>query len=82
MLYHQGSADLLDDAVRDHDVDVFLAGIAGRNFTPDYWARILPLLKPKVVVPMPCDDFARVPDELRAVSPRAHILTSARSFGV
>ncbi|HXS34456.1 MAG TPA: MBL fold metallo-hydrolase, partial [Solirubrobacterales bacterium] len=43
LLYHQGSANLIDDAVRERDVDVFLAGVAGRNFTPDYWSRILPL---------------------------------------
>jgi L-ascorbate metabolism protein UlaG (beta-lactamase superfamily) len=45
-LYHQGSADLIDDAVRHRGVDVFLAGIAGRNFTERYWDRILPLLDP------------------------------------
>ena len=45
-LYHQGSADLIDDAVRHRGVDVFLAGIAGRNFTDRYWERILPRLDP------------------------------------
>ena len=45
-LYHQGSADLLDDAVRHNGVDVFLAGVAGRNFTERYWERILPRLDP------------------------------------
>jgi L-ascorbate metabolism protein UlaG (beta-lactamase superfamily) len=83
VIYHQGSADVIEDAVRDHDVDVFLAGIAGRQVTPRYWERVLPLLRPKVVVPMHYDDFytpvedpmtflpqmhvADVPDELRAV---------------
>ncbi|MCE5289763.1 MAG: MBL fold metallo-hydrolase [Nocardiaceae bacterium] len=57
VIYHQGSADLIDDAVRDHDVDIFLAGIAGRNFTPQYWNRVLPRLRPKVIVPMHYDDF-------------------------
>jgi L-ascorbate metabolism protein UlaG (beta-lactamase superfamily) len=55
--YHQGSADLLDDAIRGRDVDVFLAGVAGRNFTKDYWKRILPRLDPRVVVPTHYDDF-------------------------
>ena len=55
--YHQGSADLRDDAVRARDVDVFLAGVAGRNFTKDYWKRILPLLDPRVVVPTHYDNF-------------------------
>lgn len=58
-LYHQGSADLIDDAVRERDVDVFLAGVAGRGFTRDYWKRILPLLDPRVVVPTHYDDFFR-----------------------
>ncbi|RZS29783.1 L-ascorbate metabolism protein UlaG (beta-lactamase superfamily) [Herbihabitans rhizosphaerae] len=83
-IYHQGSADLIDDAVREHDVDLFLAGVAGRSYTPDYWQRVLSLLRPKVVVPTHYDDFfvsvddpmafttltrlANVPDELHAVS--------------
>jgi L-ascorbate metabolism protein UlaG (beta-lactamase superfamily) len=82
--YHQGSADLLDDAIRMRKVDVFLAGVAGRNFTKDYWKRILPRLDPRTVVPTHYDDFfrplqdrmdlignvrlAELPAELRAVS--------------
>jgi L-ascorbate metabolism protein UlaG (beta-lactamase superfamily) len=57
--YHQGSANLIDDAVRESGVDVFLAGIAGRNFTDDYWRRILPRLDPRVVVPTHYDNFFR-----------------------
>ena len=49
--YHQGSANLIDEAIRDPEVDVFLAGVAGRNFTQSYWKRILPRLDPQVVVP-------------------------------
>jgi L-ascorbate metabolism protein UlaG (beta-lactamase superfamily) len=83
-LYHQGSADLVDDAIRHRSVDVFLAGVAGRSFTDRYWERILPALDPRVVVPTHYDDFFRplgedmdlvanvkladLPDELRAVS--------------
>ena len=63
VFYHQGSADLIDDAVRDRDVNVFLAGIAGRNFSPGYWSRILPRLRPDVVVPMHYDDFFAPADE-------------------
>jgi len=58
-LYHQGSANLVDDAVRERGVDVFLAGIAGRSFTRDYWQRILPRLDPAVVVPTHYDNFFR-----------------------
>jgi L-ascorbate metabolism protein UlaG (beta-lactamase superfamily) len=61
--YHQGSADLVDDAIRHSGVDVFLAGVAGRNFTPDYWARILPRLDPRAVVPTHYDNFFKPLDE-------------------
>jgi L-ascorbate metabolism protein UlaG (beta-lactamase superfamily) len=57
-LYHQGSANLIDDAIRA-PVDVFLAGVAGRNFTKAYWKRILPRLEPRVVVPTHYDNFFR-----------------------
>jgi L-ascorbate metabolism protein UlaG (beta-lactamase superfamily) len=57
--YHQGSANLIDDAIRERDVDVFLAGVAGRSFTSDYWRRILPVLQPRAVVPTHYDNFFR-----------------------
>ena len=57
--YHQGSANLVDDAVRERGADVFLAGVAGRGFTRDYWRRILPRLEPRVVVPTHYDNFFR-----------------------
>ena len=55
--YHQGSANLIDDQVPR--ADVFLAGVAGRGFTKDYWRRILPRLDPRTVVPTHYDDFFR-----------------------
>jgi L-ascorbate metabolism protein UlaG (beta-lactamase superfamily) len=57
--YHQGSANLVDEALRERDVDVFLAGVAGRGFTADYWRRILPRLNPRAVVPTHYDNFFR-----------------------
>jgi L-ascorbate metabolism protein UlaG (beta-lactamase superfamily) len=57
--YHQGSANLIDDAIREREVDVFLAGVAGRSFTRDYWKRILPRLNPRTVVPTHYDNFFR-----------------------
>ncbi|HXE44276.1 MAG TPA: MBL fold metallo-hydrolase [Conexibacter sp.] len=82
--YHQGSANLIDAALREEPVDVFLAGVAGRAVTPRYWARVLPRLDPRVVVPTHYDDFFKplggeldfvrrvrletIPDEIRAVS--------------
>ena len=56
-LYHQGSADLDDEELRDETVDVFLAGVAGRSVTPRYWERILPRLDPRLIVPTHYDDF-------------------------
>jgi L-ascorbate metabolism protein UlaG (beta-lactamase superfamily) len=82
--YHQGSANLIDEALHHRGVDVFLAGIAGRGFTRDYWARILPRLQPRTILASHFDDFFRpidaamgfstnvnlaaVPDEVAAVS--------------
>jgi L-ascorbate metabolism protein UlaG (beta-lactamase superfamily) len=82
--YHQGSANLIDEAIRARNVDFFLAGVAGRGFTSDYWSRILRLLGPHTIVPTHYDDFfrpldaemglttnvnlANVPDEIRSVS--------------
>jgi L-ascorbate metabolism protein UlaG (beta-lactamase superfamily) len=82
--YHQGSANLIDDAIRDRGVDYFLAGVAGRGFTDRYWHRVLTALAPQTIVPTHYDDFfrpldaepgftlnvnlAHVPDEIHAVS--------------
>jgi hypothetical protein len=82
--YHQGSANLIDDAVRARGVDFFLWGVAGRGFTDRYWDRILRLLEPRTMIPTHCDDFfrplgapmrfttnvnlAKVPDEVARVS--------------
>jgi L-ascorbate metabolism protein UlaG (beta-lactamase superfamily) len=57
--YHQGSANLVDEAIREREVDVFLAGVAGRSFTDDYWQRILPILQPRAIVPTHYDNFFR-----------------------
>jgi L-ascorbate metabolism protein UlaG (beta-lactamase superfamily) len=57
--YHQGSANLIEDEVPRGGVDVFLAGIAGRSFTPNYWSRILPRLEPATIVASHFDDFFR-----------------------
>jgi len=93
--YHQGSADLIDDAVRERGVDVFLAGVAGRSFTRDYWQRVLPLLDPRAIVPTHYDNFfrplgdemefvanvqlANLPDEIAAVSRDAEVAALPRA---
>lgn len=92
-LYHQGSADLLDDEIRHRDIDLFLCGIAGRNFTDDYVGRILRRLQPKRIVAMHHDDFfrplgdvqrfafgvdvTRFPDEVAAFSRNVEVVTLA-----
>ncbi|HEX7289501.1 MAG TPA: MBL fold metallo-hydrolase [Conexibacter sp.] len=94
-LYHQGSANLVDAALRDEPVDVFLAGVAGRAVTPRYWARVLPRLDPRVVVPTHYDDFFKplgarlgfirkvrledVPEEIHAVSRDATVAALPRT---
>ena len=58
-IYHQGSADLIEDEIRDRGVDLFLCGIAGRRFTPRYVERIVRALAPARIVPTHYDDFFR-----------------------
>jgi L-ascorbate metabolism protein UlaG (beta-lactamase superfamily) len=93
-LYHQGSANLIDEEVPEDRVDVFLAGVAGRSFTERYWERILPRLDPAAVVPTHYDDFfvpldqdldlignarvSDVPDEVAAVSRDAAVAALPR----
>jgi L-ascorbate metabolism protein UlaG (beta-lactamase superfamily) len=57
--YHQGSANLVDEAIREREVEVFLAGVAGRSFTRDYWRRIIPRLQPQAIIPTHYDNFFR-----------------------
>lgn len=89
-LYHQGSADLIESEVRHRGVDLFLCGVAGRQFTERYTARMLGLLRPDRVVVTHHDDFfvplgdpqgfafgvdvARFPDEVAAVSRDIEVL--------
>ena len=56
-VYHNGSADLLDDELRDERADVLLVGLAGRGATPRYVERLVGCLRPRVVVPMHYDAF-------------------------
>jgi L-ascorbate metabolism protein UlaG (beta-lactamase superfamily) len=94
--YHQGSADLRDDE-RIDPVDVFLAGITGRQVTPHYWRRILPKLDPRVIVPTHYDNFFAplhrpmtlvrrvdlegLPGEIRAVSAATTLAAVPRDRG-
>ena len=58
-LYHQGSADLLEDEIKDRGVDLFLCGASGRRFTRRYVERIVTALAPQAIVPTHYDDFFR-----------------------
>lgn len=58
-IYHQGSADLLDDEIKHAGVDVFLCGIAGRQMTENYVGRIVSRLDPATIVITHHDDFFR-----------------------
>jgi L-ascorbate metabolism protein UlaG (beta-lactamase superfamily) len=85
--YHQGSANLIDDEIPK--ADVFLAGVAGRGFTRDYWKRILPRLEPQLVVPTHYDDFFRPLDAEMGFTTNVHlsevpdeIATVSRDIGV
>jgi L-ascorbate metabolism protein UlaG (beta-lactamase superfamily) len=89
-IYHQGSADLLDDEIRHTEIDVFLCGIAGRQVTDGYVRRILPRLDPTTIVITHHDDFflpldaeqglafgvdvERFTDEVRAVTTDARLV--------
>jgi L-ascorbate metabolism protein UlaG (beta-lactamase superfamily) len=93
--YHQGSANLIDEALREREVDFFLAGVAGRSFTERYWQRILTRLQPRAVIPTHYDNFfrplgqrlefvanvqlAELPDEIGAVSREIEIAALPRA---
>ena len=70
--YHQGSADLRRRRSASIRVDVFLAGITGRQVTPRYWERILPRLDPRRARPHPLRRL------LRAAGPAAEAGAAGR----
>jgi L-ascorbate metabolism protein UlaG (beta-lactamase superfamily) len=92
-LYHQGSADFVEDELTTGPVDIFLAGIAGRAWSPGYFPKVLRRLQPSVIVPGHYDDFFRplgddlafsfnvnlagFVDEIEAIDRDAHIATLA-----
>ena len=58
-LYHQGSADLIDDEITTKGVDVLLCGIAGRLWSPNFTRRIIGAVDPALIVAHHHDDFFR-----------------------
>ena len=93
-IYHQGSADVDDAELPSEPVDVFLAGVAGRQVTPRYWERVLPKLDPRIVIPTHYDNFfsplgaqrdlvrriglAEVPGEIHRVTSDAQVTGLSR----
>ena len=55
--YHQGSAEILEEEVRQRQVDYLLTCIAGRSAAPDYLRRTVSALDPKVVIAHHHDNF-------------------------
>ncbi|MGH7282377.1 MAG: MBL fold metallo-hydrolase [Polyangiaceae bacterium] len=56
-LYHNGSADLVDAELTSMHADVLVPGLAGRQATRDYLARLVRQLSPHVVIPTHHDAF-------------------------
>jgi L-ascorbate metabolism protein UlaG (beta-lactamase superfamily) len=75
-IYHQGSADLIEDEIRDRGVDLLLCGISGRRFTPRYVERVVRALGPACIVPAHYDDFFRPLD----ASPRFSLNVNLTGF--
>ncbi|MFY9615914.1 MAG: MBL fold metallo-hydrolase [Candidatus Dormiibacterota bacterium] len=72
-IYHQGSANLVGDAIRHRGVDILLAGVTGRGYTHDYWKRLLPKLEPSTVVVSHFDDFFRPVDAPMGFATNVHL---------
>ena len=58
-VYHNGSANLIDDALRGVRAQVLLLGLAGRFRTRDYVRRMISLLGPEIIIPCHYDWFFR-----------------------
>jgi L-ascorbate metabolism protein UlaG (beta-lactamase superfamily) len=90
-VYHNGSADLVDAELAGIHADVALVGLAGRQATRDYLARLVAALTPHVLVPTHHDAFFAPLDrgvhllpgidldgfirEARRLAPRATLVT-------
>jgi L-ascorbate metabolism protein UlaG (beta-lactamase superfamily) len=56
-IYHNGSANLIDDRLAGKRVDLHLIGLSGRTMTRNYLPRFISALKPLAVLPMHYDNF-------------------------
>jgi L-ascorbate metabolism protein UlaG (beta-lactamase superfamily) len=69
-LYHCGSANLVDDAISDSDVDVLFLCIAARFATDRFIPRVLGKLEPRMVLPTHYDNFFRASSRELKLLPR------------
>jgi L-ascorbate metabolism protein UlaG (beta-lactamase superfamily) len=90
-VYHNGSADLVDAELDGEHADVLLVGLAGRQATRDYLARLVHALKPSILVPTHHDAFFAPLDrgvhllpnvdldgfvaEAKSLAPRSRVIT-------
>jgi L-ascorbate metabolism protein UlaG (beta-lactamase superfamily) len=56
-LFHNGSANLIDDKLAGHTADIHLMGLSGRRMTKNYLERFYSILQPKFIFPMHYDNF-------------------------
>jgi L-ascorbate metabolism protein UlaG (beta-lactamase superfamily) len=91
VLYHNGSADLVDAELDGIRADMLLVGLALRKRTPNYLSRLTGKLSPRIIVPTHHDSFFGPMDggvrllpnidldgfvsEARSLAPRAQIIT-------
>lgn len=72
-LYHAGSANLIDDAVKLRDIDVLMMCTAGRQATDAFVPRIIAQTQPRRVLPMHYDNFFRPLDAPLKLLPRTQL---------
>lgn len=58
-IYHWGSADLVEEEIKENDIDLLLMCIAARHATEQYIPRLLGRLRPRLVMPTHYDNLFR-----------------------
>ncbi len=56
-IYHNGTANLLDESLQRLEADILLAGLSGAEHTENYIARLCGPLKTKTIIPTHYDAF-------------------------
>ena len=55
---HLGSADFIEENLKDQKIDVLFVCSAGRQYTENFTPRLMSLIKPDVIIPFHFDDFS------------------------